>query len=318
MKKVLITGITGMIGKHLSKLLQAEGYAVAGLSRATSASRYESTPNGFKFYQGDILDNKFLKTVWTDWKPDIVYHLAAQSYNGESWKAEDTTYLFNIQGTRNVLETCLAYSPEARVLPACSSASYGFVPENQQPIQEDSTPLRPISPYGVTKASMEMMARQFYFNYKLDVILPRLFIHVGPDHPPVTALQNFARQLAGIKLGIQDPLLKVGNLSSSRDFVDVRDGARALVTLAQIGKSGETYNICTGKAWTMQASLDKIINISGLKVNVETDPNLFRPSDEKVLLGDPTKIMGLGWKPEITFEETLLDIYTNWLKRLEK
>ena len=318
MKKVLITGITGMIGKHLANVLHEKGYEVAGLSRATSASRYSLENSFYKHYQGDILDAKFLHKVWKDWQPEIIYHLAAQAYNGESWKAEDTTYLLNIQGSRNVFETCLEFSPKARVIPACSSAEYGFVPEEMIPIKEDLTPLQPITPYGVSKAAMEMMARQFHLNYGLDVVLPRLFIHVGPDHPPVTALQNFAKQLASIQLGMQQPVIKVGNLSSSRDFVDVRDGANALIVLAEKGVSGETYNQCSGKDWTMQESLDMLLEISGLDVSVETDPALFRPSDEKVLLGDPTKLNKLGWKTEIPFKNTLIDIYQNWLERLSK
>jgi GDP-4-dehydro-6-deoxy-D-mannose reductase len=305
-----------MIGKHLAKLLTEKGYQVAGISRATSAARYELSSKDYKHYKGDIMDVKFLRDVWQDWQPDIVYHLAAQAYNGESWRAEDMTYLLNIQGSRNVFEACLEYTPKARVIPACSSAEYGFVPEDLLPIDEDKTPLRPITPYGVSKASMEMMARQFHSNYDMDVVLPRLFIHVGPDHPPVTALQNFARQVASIKLGIQEPVMKVGNLTSSRDFVDVRDGAKALILLAEKGQSGEVYNICSGKDWTMQESLDMLIEIGGVDVKVETDPALFRPSDEKVLLGKTNKLKELGWKTEIPFDQTLRDIYQNWLERL--
>jgi len=178
--------------------------------------------------------------------------------------------------------------------------------------------LQPISPYGVSKATMEMMARQFHLNYGLDVILPRLFIHVGPDHPPVTALQNFAMQLAAIKLGKQAPIMKVGNLSSSRDFVDVRDGAKALVVLAKKGVSGQIYNQCTGKAWTMEKSLDMLIKLSDIDVKIETDPSLLRFSDEKVLLGNPSKLNKLGWKAEIPFEQTLNDIFQNWVIRLSK
>ena len=317
MKKVLITGITGMIGKHLAQILQQDGHQVAGLSRATSSQRYESGTVHYKHYQGDILDSRFLREVWKDWSPDLVYHLAAQAYNGESWKAEETTYLLNIKGSRNVFECCRELSPMARLIPACSSAAYGMVPQEMQPINEDSTPLRPISPYGVSKASMEMMARQFHLNYKMDVVLPRLFIHVGPDHPPVTALQNFARQLASIKLGRQEAVLKVGNLGSSRDFVDVRDGARALVLLGEAGESGQTYNLCSGKAWTMQECLDRLIEISGVQVQVGTDPKLIRFSDEKVLLGNPAKLNRLGWKTEIPFDRTLRDIFQNWMERLE-
>jgi GDP-4-dehydro-6-deoxy-D-mannose reductase len=183
------------------------------------------------------------------------------------------------------------------------------------PINEDKVPLRPVTPYGVSKSAMEMMARQFHLNYKMDFVLPRLFIHLGPDHPPVTAIQNFARQLAAIKLGLQPPVIKVGNLESARDFVDVRDGVKALWVLAGKGVSGEVYNLCSGKAYTMKESLEYLIEISGLQVRIEIDPNLFRPTDEKLLLGDPSKIGSLGWKAGIPFKQTLSDIYNNWLKR---
>ncbi len=316
--RVLITGITGMIGKHIANLLIEEGNEVAGISRATSASRYVREKQPYKHYTGDILDINFLERVWKEWRPELIYHLAAQAYNGESWEAEDTTYALNITGSRNVLNACKWYSPEARVIPACSSAEYGFVPEDMIPIKEDITPLRPITPYGVSKACLEMMGRQYHLNYGMDVLFPRMFIHVGPDHPPVTALQNFAMQVAAIKLGQLEPVIRVGNLESSRDFVDVRDGARALWLLAKKGVPGEVYNQCSGKAWGIRDSLHMLIDMAGIKVDVQTDPALFRPSDEKVLLGDPSKLQALGWETQIPFEQTLKDILDNWLMRLAR
>jgi len=316
MKRVMITGVTGMIGKHLAKVLHEAGYEVAGLSRATSASRYAISKTFYTHFQGDILDREFLKSAWATWKPELVFHLAAQAYNGESWKAEDSTYLLNIGGSRNVFEACRQYSPGARVIPACSSAEYGVVPDALMPIHEERTPLHPITPYGVSKASMEMMAHQYGENYGMDFVLPRLFIHVGPDHPPVTALQNFARQLAAISLGLQEPVMRVGNLESSRDFVDVRDGVEALRLLAETGKRGEVYNLCSGKAWTMQESLDLLVEISGCTVDVRQDAGLIRLSDEKVLLGDPGKLAALGWRASTPFRQTLRDIFENWVKRL--
>lgn len=314
--RAMITGITGMIGKHLAEYLIEQGYEVAGISRATSASRYINTKMPYKHYAGDILDTKFLSKAWLDFKPESVFHLAAQAYNGASWEAEETTYSLNITGSWNILNTCKQITPQARIIPACSSAEYGCVPEYLIPIKENITPLQPITPYGVSKAAMEMMCRQYHLNYGMDIVMPRLFIHVGPNHPPVTALQNFAMQLAAIKLGKQQPVMKVGNLDTSRDFVDVRDGARALWVLAQKGKSGEVYNQCTGKAWSIKESLDMLIDISGLAVDIQTDSTLLRPSDEKVLLGDCSKLKSLGWEPKIPFRQTLEDIYKNWLERL--
>jgi len=317
MTKVLITGITGMIGSHLAHYVQEQGCEVAGISRATTAFRMQAHRKlPWKHYAGDILDVNFLEKSVKDFQPDIVYHLAAQAYNGQSYEAEQTTYALNITGAWNVYNAVLHQAPKARVIPACSSAAYGAA-LTDDPVNEES-PLKPVTPYGVTKAAMEMMGRQFCLNYGLDVVLPRLFIHVGPNHPPLTAIQNFARQIAAIKLGLQEPVMHVGNLTTSRDFIDVRDGAAALWILGQKGMTGEVYNICRGYAWKISDMLDLLLKISGVKVKVEQDPKLMRPSDEKTLLGDNRKLRALGWEPTIPFETTLRDIYNNWLERLQE
>ena len=313
--RALITGITGMIGKHLAKELANNGYEVAGISRATSASRYMEASSDYRHFKGDILDRQFLAGVWKEWRPEVVFHLAAQAYNGVSWEAEDTTYLLNIEGSRNIFNVCREESPKARVIPACSSAQYGFVDESLLPISED-TPLHPITPYGVSKTALEMMAYQNHVNYGTDIVIPRLFIHVGPDHPPVTALQNFARQLAQKSKGAREPVVRVGNLESSRDFVDVRDGVAALRVLAEKGNTGGTYNICSGTAWKIGDCLDMLVAISGQNVQIVQDERFLRPSDEKVLLGDTSRLKELGWETSTPFESTLRDIYRNWLERL--
>lgn len=316
MNKVLITGITGMIGSHLAHYVQEQGCEVAGISRATTAFRMQAHRKmPWKHYAGDILDVNFLEKAVKDFQPDVVFHLAAQAYNGQSYEAEQTTYALNITGSWNVYNAVLRNAPNARVIPACSSAAYGAA-LTDDPINEES-PLKPLTPYGVTKAAMEMMGRQFCLNYGLDVVLPRLFIHVGPNHPPLTAVQNFARQIAAIKCGLQEPVMQVGNLTTSRDFIDVRDGASALWTLVQKGVKGEVYNICRGYAWKISDVLELLLKIADIKVTLQQDPQLMRPSDEKTLLGDNRKLRALGWAPVIPFETTLLDIYNNWVERLQ-
>jgi GDP-4-dehydro-6-deoxy-D-mannose reductase len=314
--RVLITGITGMIGSHLADLYLRKGWEVAGISRATSSSRLSRGSHRWKHYSGDILDVNFLERVWSDYKPKVIFHLAAQAYNGLSWEAEDSTYALNITGARNVFKVSREKSPDALIIPACSSAEYGIVSMDRSPIDEDNTPLHPITPYGVSKACMEMMAHQFCLNYKMRFIFPRLFIHVGPNHPPATALQAFAMQLAAIKLGKMEPIIKVGNLETSRDFVDVRDGVNALDILVNKGEIGHIYNICSGKSWSIKECLALLIELSETKVEVVQDAALFRPSDERLLLGNPRKIRELGWNQAIPFHQTLQDIFENWLSRL--
>ncbi|MBI5470709.1 MAG: GDP-mannose 4,6-dehydratase [Ignavibacteriae bacterium] len=305
-----------MIGTHLAELYLKKGCEVAGISRATSSSRLSNGALPWKHYAGDILDENFLARVWSDYKPELIFHLAAQAYNGLSWEAEDSTYALNIAGARNVFKVTRKTAPDALLIPACSSAEYGIVAPESLPIDEDNTPLHPITPYGVSKACMEMMGHQFCLNYKMRFMFPRLFIHVGPNHPPATALQAFAMQLAAIKLGKLPPIIKVGNLETSRDFVDVRDGVRALDILASKGEVGHIYNICSGTSWTIKESLASLIELSEVKVEVVQDPALFRPSDEQLLLGSPKKMRELGWNPTIPFHQTLKDIFENWLSRL--
>lgn len=308
--KILITGITGMIGTALSEKLKEYGHEVSGISRSTSLSRFKQ----YKHYIGDILDRDFINKTIKEFKPNVVFHLAAQAFNGESWKYEDTTYLINIQGTRNVLSACVKHAPDSIFIPACSSAEYGDI--SNDPIKED-TPLKPITPYGVTKATVEMMSLQHYYNYGLKVIIPRLFITLGAGHPPVTAVQNFAKQFAEIKLGIKKTPLYTGRTDTKRDFIDVRDCVRALDILMTKGKPGEVYNICSGKIHSMYEIGYTLYKIACLdSFNMDKQFDLLRPSDEKVLMGDNSKIKGLGWEPTIPIIETLEDIYFDWLTRL--
>lgn len=316
--RVLITGITGMVGSHLAKLYLDQGCELAGISRATAMSRHQVNNYPWRHYAGDILDIKFLRRALSEFRPDLIFHLAAQAYNGQSWESETTTYQSNIHGSHNLFTAVLECVPKAIVVPACSSAEYGIVPKERHPIKEDITPLRPITPYGVSKATMEMMANQFHQNFNINIVLPRMFIHVGPDHPPATALQAFAMQLAAIKLGLEEPTIKVGNLDSARDFVDVRDGVRALQLIARSEHNGQIFNICSGNSWSIKSCLEMLIEIADVKVDVIHDPSRLRPSDEALLLGDPSKINALGWRPEIPFEITLKDIFLNWMERLKQ
>ena len=309
--KILITGITGMIGKHLADYLISLGrHEVSGISRSTSDARYKN----YKHYLGDILDRNFLRKVWKDFQPQVVYHLAGYAFNGTSWENEDTVYLFNIQGTRNILDMVKDYSPNAIFIPACSSTEYGFCSISQIP---ETAPLNPITPYGVSKVCVENICKQYSYNYELIVIIARLFIHIGINHPPVTAVQNLARQFAMIKLGIGDGIVRVGNLKNRRDFVDVRDGVEALYLLQQKGKIREAYNICTGYDYSILDILYMFSKITGINPEIKTDYNLLRLSDEETLLGDPSKINALGWKAHTPIENTLTDIYNNWIERLK-
>ena len=312
--KALITGITGMIGMHCANAAREAGWETYGIARNSASSRLAAIEDS-AVIRCDMMDYQALEEVLASIKPDVVIHMAAQAFNGISWKAEWSTHQANYLGTFNVLRGCRVTVPNAKVLIACSSAEYGDVKPSDCPLQEERL-LRPISPYGVSKVATEALGFQHFHNFGMKVYLPRLFIHVGTGHPPATAIQNFARQLALIAKGRLQPEVRVGNLTSARDFIDVRDGVAGLMLLLAKGPAGEPVNICTGEAVSIQEILDTLIEISGQKVAVVADPKLSRPSDEPLLLGDNSKLRSFGWKRQYSMRQTLEAVYSDWLARI--
>lgn len=312
--KILITGITGMIGSEFARQAREKGYEVVGIARSSASSRLAAVPDP-SVIACDILDREALRDVLRSTKPDIIAHFAAQAFNGLSWKMEDVTHMTNYIGTTNVLRAARDVVPGAKILLACSSAEYGIVPEHKQPIKEDY-PLRPLTPYGVSKVGVENLGYQYLVNYHSSIYLPRLFIHVGTGHPPATLIQNIARQMALIKKGKLESKIHVGRLDTARDFIDVRDGVTAMLLLLECGVPGEPINIGTGTAYTGQQVFDLFSKISGVTPELCVDHTLIRPLDETLLLADTTKIKKLGWEQKYTLEETLTDVFNDWMSRI--
>lgn len=315
-KTVLITGITGMVGQHFAKSFRADGYEVWGIARASASSRNEAIQDS-SVIRCDILERDALMRHVERLQPDVIIHMAAQAFNGASWDYEYTTHMTNYQGTLNVLYCArqLAARKDVKVLLACSSAEYGDITPEDCPLKENRL-LKPHTPYGVSKAGVEMLGYQYYANYGLKVYLPRMFIHVGTGHPPATAIQNFARQLALIKAGKLEPEIHVGNLESARDFIDVRDGVAAMRILLDKGKPGEPVNICTGRAYRISEILDMLVEISGTDARVVIDEKLMRAADEPLLLGDDSKIKALGFVQKYQMYDTLKDVFNDWMERI--
>jgi GDP-4-dehydro-6-deoxy-D-mannose reductase len=199
---------------------------------------------------------------------------------------------------------------------ACSSEEYGMVYPDEVPIKE-TNPLRPLSPYGVSKVAQDLLGYQYHESYGLRTIRTRGFNHTGPRRGDVFVTSNFAKQLAMIKLGKQEPIMKVGNLEAKRDFTDVRDMVRGYWEATEKGQYGDVYNLGSGYAYRIQEVLNLLIEISNLEVRIEQDPLRMRPSDVQILLADTTKIQAeIGWKPTIPFQQTMADLYQYWLDRL--
>ena len=304
----------GWLALILCKVIFPGGAEVYGVARNSASSRMAAIQDA-AIIRSDILDRDALMKIIKDIKPDIIIHMAAQAFNGDSWKLEYITHQTNYFGTLNVLYCAREVVPDAKILLACSSAEYGNIKEEDCPLQE-SRHLIPHTPYGVSKAGVENLGVQYALNYHMKVFLPRMFIHVGTGHPPATAIQNFARQLALIKAGKLKPEIHVGNLTTYRDYIDVRDGVRAMRLLLDKGNPGEPYNICNGKAYQIKEILDMLIEISGTKAEIISDQELFRIADEPLLLGDAAKIKALGYERKYSMYQTLEEVFHDWEARI--
>jgi len=300
--RVLITGATGLIGSHLaSYLLQRRVGEVWGLRRWRS-SRHE--PPGLRSVEGDVTDYLSLADVVARCRPDVVFHLAAQSYTAPSFEAPRTTWEVNVIGTLNLLEAIrrAPRKPEV-ILVAGSAAVYGQT--DRFPTQED-TALRPVSPYGASKAAQELLAGQYFRSYGLPILVTRSYIHVGTRQGLHNAVQNFAWQVARAEVGLQEPVVRVGNLETRRDILDVRDAVRALWLLVELGTPGETYNVCRGEAYRIGDLLDHLIRLARRELRVEVDQALLRPTDPALEVGSRAKLTAAtGWEPVIPIAETL-------------
>jgi GDP-4-dehydro-6-deoxy-D-mannose reductase len=252
-------------------------------------------------------------------RPDVVIHLAAQSFVGASWQAPAETFITNTVSQVNLLEAIRAQGVKPRFLVIGTSEEYGFVQEDELPITE-ANPLRPLSPYAVSKVAQDLMGYQYFKSYGMHIVRSRAFNHEGPRRGDVFVTSNFARQIAEIERGLREPVIAVGNLKTRRDYTDVRDIVRGYWLLLEKGEPGEVYNLCSGRAWLIQDILDFLLGEARVDgITVREDRARLRPSDVPVLLGDATKARkAVGWELRIPFEQTLRDVLAYWRDRVER
>lgn len=316
--KVLITGITGFTGSHLAEFLLAKGnIEVHGIERWRSKTEnIEHIRNKIILHECDIRDASSVRKSLEEIKPDRIFHLAAQSFVPTSWSSPAETLSTNIIGQLNIFEGCLQIGINPRILLACSSEEYGLVYENELPITENN-PLRPLSPYGVSKVGQDLLGYQYFMSYKLHIIRTRAFNHSGPRRGEVFVCSNFAKQVAEIEKGKREPIIYVGNLEAKRDFTDVRDTVKGYWLTLEKGEAGDVYNICAQKAYSIKELLNMLLAKTKLEIKIKQDPARMRPSDVPVLLGDCSKFMKkTGWCPTIPFEKTLEDLLNYWRERI--
>lgn len=316
---VLVTGITGFAGSHLAEYLLAEHPEVKIFGTWRWRSRMENIEHlGDKItlLECEMRDAVAVRKALIESQPQAIFHLAAQSFVPSSWRSPNDTFTANVQGQTNLFEAVRELGLDPTIQIACSSEEYGMVYPDEVPIREDN-PLRPLSPYAVSKVAQDLMGYQYYQSYGLKVIRTRGFNHTGPRRGEVFVTSNFAKQIVEIELGLRAPVIKVGNLDAIRDFTDVRDMVRAYWFAVQKGKPGEVYNIATGEGIHIHELLNRLLALSTAKVTIETDPERLRPSDVERLIGDASKFrQDTGWAPRVPFDQTLRDVLGYWRERL--
>lgn len=314
MKKVLITGATGFVGGHLAEYLVKMGvYEIYGTYRSEESKQNSLVKDAITFIQADMQNPEDIKRVLLEAKPEGIFHLAAQAAIGESIKNPLDTLHTNIDGELLLFEALRSLQMmTTKVLIVLSADVYGYVQPEDLPIDE-ATLFRPGNPYAVSKIACDYLAYQYWRSYQLPIVRVRPFTHIGPRQKTGFVTSDFAKQIAEIEKGKQEPVIRVGNLDAKRDFTDVRDIVRAYVVLLDKGEAGDVYNVGTGVSHQIQEILDYFVTHAKIAITKETDPSKLRPSDIPDFICDSSKMRALTeWKPEIPFETSLQDILEYW------
>jgi GDP-4-dehydro-6-deoxy-D-mannose reductase len=309
---ILITGVNGFVAGHLAeRLARNPAYRLWGIARSAQLA-LPALAGRVQLVTLDLRDDAALRTALADIRPDAVLHLAAQASVAKSFGDALNTMHDNILPSVALMQ----YSAELKLDPlivfAGSNEIYGTVPSARMPIGEDE-PLRPLTPYGVSKAAVDMAAYQWHVSHKVRTIRLRLFSHIGPRQSDAYAVSAFAAQIAKIEAGLQEPILKVGNLSARRDITDVRDVAAAYEALLTRGVAGAAYNVGSGRSHEIRALLDQLVAMSTVPITVEVDPARLRPVDVPDVVCDNRALStATGWQPSTPLSTTLRDMLDYW------
>lgn len=312
--RVLITGISGFVGSHLVEMLHTEhpDAEIVGLVEQGLDDGGAFASGNVRLVAGDLLDASSIMRTVEAAEPDLIFHLAAASSVAGSWDAPNVMLQVNVLGTLHLLEAVRLQHSMAKVVLACSAEAYGVVARNELPIREEQ-PFRPVSPYAVSKAAVDLFGFQYHRSCALSTVRLRLFNQCGPRQTSRFVVASLARQIAEIEAGLRSPRLLVGNTEVRRDFVDVRDGVRAFWAAATAGEPGAAYNVCSGHARSIREILDALLAMSAVAIEVAPDPSLTRPADLDILEGDPSRFhAATGWEPRLPFSQTLADTLDFW------
>ncbi len=314
MKKVFITGITGFAGSFLAEHLVSLGHDVSGTYISDKSVEYvDAIKDKIRLHKVNLLEADTVKNIIKEEQPEWVFHLAALTAPGLSFDNPTDTMTNNIAAEIHLFEALRkADLLASRVLITSSAEVYGIVAPNDLPIDED-TPLRPTTPYAVSKIAQDYLGLQYFLSYKMPIVRVRPFNHIGPRQSDAFAIGAFAKKIAMIEKGKMEPILKVGNTDAKRDFTDVRDMVRAYALVLENGIPSEVYNIGSGVSHKIADVLDMMLKESTTSITVETDESLLRPVENPELICDATKVRdATRWMPVIPLEQTLKDTLDYW------
>ena len=313
--RALITGVGGFAGSHLADYLVGHtDWQVSGcILPRWDCSRLDRRVACIEL---DLRDRLPVRAMLERVAPDVIFHLAGQAFPPISWDDPWDTLENNIRAETNLLDGLVKLDVKPRVLVVGSGDEYGPAHPEDLPLHEDS-PLRTNSPYAVSKAAQDWLGLAYFLSHKLPIVRVRPFNHIGPRQSESFVVPAFAKQIALIEVGQQEPVLRVGNLSARRDFTDVRDVVRAYYLAVTLGQPGEVYNIGSGRSYAIQEILNIIVSYSRVSVRVEQDPARMRPSDIPDIHCDASKlIQATGWRPEIPLEQSLRDVLDEWREKV--
>lgn len=313
MKKIVITGFSGFVASHFMEYLYDNypEYEVYGLSLGKPIFDYGRYKDKMKvlFYEMDLMDENVLIRHFNEIHPDYVLHLAAYSSVAYSWQHPEDSFTNNCNIFLNLIDAIRKTAPGCRILSVGSSEEYGNVSHENLPIRENQT-LQPISPYAVARVSQELLAKVYVESFGMQIIMTRSFNHIGPRQDERFVIPSFIKKIIEVKkTGMSQGVIETGDISIVRDFVDVRDVVDAYYKLLINGTVGEVYNICSGQAIRLSEVVSMIAEQVGVKITTRTNPDFVRPNDNKEIVGSPYKIeRELGWKPFISFKDTIRDM----------
>jgi len=315
--RILITGHSGFVGKHLIEYLSRDkSHVFFGIDLKKSSTGTDIGDSELIEQKADLSDRKEAGEIIRKFKPDQIYHLAAQSSVSYSWKDPVGTFRSNVFGGINLLESIRETSPGTGMLVICTAEEYGEIKDGRAIIESDK--IYPENPYAVSKTAMDFISTIYHRAYGLNIMVARSFNHIGPGQSEGFVCSDFARQISLIEAGLQKPVIHVGNLGSSRDFMDVRDVVRAYWHIMNKGKPGDVYNVCSGRPVMISALLDMLISLSSTgDIEVRVDKDKSRPIDIAEIFGDNSKLVSAtGWQPEYILETSLSDTLDWWREKI--